>query len=82
LYTLIAEYRFGTTVGKHPLGVRVVRESGGGISVGQSIVRQLPIFLQVGWVDILFALFTERRQRAFEILSKTRVVRTAVEEPS
>jgi uncharacterized RDD family membrane protein YckC len=82
LYTLIAEYRFGTTVGKHLLGLRVVRESGGGISVGQSIVRQLPMFLQVGWVDILFALFTERRQRAFEILSKTRVVRTAVEEPS
>lgn len=82
LYTVIAEYRFGTTLGKHLLGLRVVRESGGGISVGQSIVRQLPVFLQVGWVDILFAPFTERRQRAFEVLSKTRVVRRAVEEPS
>jgi uncharacterized RDD family membrane protein YckC len=27
-------------------------------------------------VDALFALFTERHQRAFELLSKTRVVRT------
>jgi hypothetical protein len=26
------------------------------------------------WVDVLFALFNERRQRAFELLSKTRVV--------
>jgi uncharacterized RDD family membrane protein YckC len=82
LYTALAEYRFGTTIGKHALGLRVVRESGGGISFGQSVVRQLPAFLQVGWIDVLFALFTDRSQRAFEILSKTRVVRTAVEEPS
>jgi uncharacterized RDD family membrane protein YckC len=82
LYTLYAEYRFGETIGKHLLGLRVVRESGGGISLGQSLVRQLPVFLQVGWIDILFALFTERKQRAFEVLSKTRVVRAAAEEQS
>jgi len=28
----------------------------------------------VFWIDVLFALFTEKHQRAFEILSKTRVV--------
>jgi uncharacterized RDD family membrane protein YckC len=82
LYTAVAEYRFGETLGKHLLGLRVVRESGGGIGMGQSLVRQLPVFLQVGWFDILFALFTERRQRAFEVLSKTRVVRPAAEEQS
>jgi hypothetical protein len=37
-------------------------------------VRQLAIVFQVFWVDILFALFTDRSQRAFELLSKTRVV--------
>jgi uncharacterized RDD family membrane protein YckC len=80
LYTAIAEYRFGTTIGKHLLGLRVVRESGAGIGFGQSVVRQLPAFLQVGWIDVLFALFTDRRQRAFELLSKTRVVRAAEEQ--
>jgi uncharacterized RDD family membrane protein YckC len=74
LYLIIAEYRFGETLGKHLLGLQVVRESGTRISLGQSVVRQLPMFLQVGWVDVLFALFTERHQRAFELLSKTRVV--------
>jgi uncharacterized RDD family membrane protein YckC len=74
LYPLLAEYLFGRTVGKRLLGLRVVRESGGRITLGQSAVRQLPVFLQVGWVDILFALFTEHHQRAFELLSKTRVV--------
>ena len=73
-YTLVAEYFYGKTLGKHWLGLRVVRESGARISFGQSVVRQLPLFLEVFWIDVLFALFTEKHQRAFEILSKTRVV--------
>lgn len=73
-YPIVAEYRFGQTVGKHLFGLRVVRESGARISLGQSFVRQLPAFLQVFWIDALFALFTDRHQRAFELLSKTRVV--------
>lgn len=73
-YPLVAEYRFGKTLGKHWLGLRVVRESGARISFGQSVVRQLPVFLEVFWIDVLFALFTDKHQRAFELLSKTRVV--------
>lgn len=74
VYTIGAEYWMGQTLGKHFLGMRVVRESGASISLGQSLVRQLPMFLQIYWIDVLFAAFTERRQRAFELLSKTRVV--------
>ena len=80
LYPLIAEYWFGETLGKHLLGLRVVRESGGRISFGQSVIRQLPMFLQVFWIDVMFALFTEKHQRAFEVLSKTRVVLATEEE--
>ncbi len=76
-YPIVAEYRYGKTWGKHLMGLRVVRESGARISLGQSIVRQLPVFLQVIWIDALFALFTDKSQRAFELLSKTRVVRGA-----
>ena len=53
----------------------MVRETGARISLAQAIVRQLPMFLQVLWIDALFALFTDKSQRAFELLSKTRVVR-------
>jgi uncharacterized RDD family membrane protein YckC len=74
LYTVVLEWRYGYTVGKYLTGLLVVRESGARISFGQSVVRQLPVCLQVGWVDALFALFTDKRQRAFELLSKTRVV--------
>ena len=74
IYTIGAEYWMGQTLGKHFLGLRVVRESGASIGLGQSLVRQLPMLLQIYWIDVLFALFTERKQRAFELLSKTRVV--------
>ena len=73
-YVAIAEWHFGETLGKHLFGLRVVRESGARIGFGQALVRQLPLWLEIFWIDVLFALFTERKQRAFEVLSKTRVV--------
>jgi uncharacterized RDD family membrane protein YckC len=71
---MLAESRIGQTFGKRLFGLRVVCESGARISFGQAFLRQLPIFLQIFWIDGLFVLFTDRRQRAFELLSKTRVV--------
>jgi uncharacterized RDD family membrane protein YckC len=75
-YPIVAEYKFARTIGKKLFDLRVVRESGGRISFGQSIVRQLPAFFPVFWIDAMFALFTDKHQRAFELLSKTRVVLT------
>jgi uncharacterized RDD family membrane protein YckC len=75
VYTVIAEYRGGQTIGKRLQGIRVVSETGARISLGQAIVRQFSMFLQVYWIDVMFALFTDKSQRAFEMLSKTRVVK-------
>lgn len=75
IYPMVAEAKYGKTLGKHLRGLRVVTESGLRISTGQAVVRNLPWLLEVWWIDALFALFTDRRQRAFELLSKTRVVR-------
>ena len=74
LYFVIAEYAWGTTIGKRLLGLYVVRESGTRIGLGQSFVRQFPLFFSFLFIDAAFIPFTERRQRAFEIVSKTRVV--------
>lgn len=74
VYTIGAEYWMGQTLGKHFMGLRVVQESGAAIGLGRALVRQLPMLLQFYWIDVLFAFFTERQQRAFELLSKTRVV--------
>jgi uncharacterized RDD family membrane protein YckC len=75
LYTVLSEYAAGKTVGKWLMGLQVVRESGARIGLGQAFVRQLAFVFQVFVFDGLFALFTEKRQRACELLSKTRVVR-------
>jgi uncharacterized RDD family membrane protein YckC len=82
VYTVVAEYSAGCTLGKWVLGLRVVRESGARISKGQSIVRQLPFVGQIFFIDVLFALFTDKNQRAFELASKTRVVRVEEQEAS
>lgn len=73
-YTVVTEYRSGQTLGKRVMGIRVLRESGARIALGQSFLRQLPFFGGFFVIDALFALFTERRQRAFELLTKTRAV--------
>ena len=75
LYTIAAESTTDQTIGKRVMRVCVIRETGTRIGTGQAIVRQLPWLLQIFWIDAFFALFTERHQRAFELLSKTRVVR-------
>ena len=77
IYPIVAEALYGRTLGKHVFGLRVVTESGTRITWLQAVVRNLPIFLQIFVIDALFALFTERSQRAFELLSKTRVIRSA-----
>lgn len=74
LYTALAEYRVGQTLGKRLMDIRVVRESGARIGLGQALLRQLPFLGQFYFIDVLFALFTDRRQRAFELLTKTRAV--------
>jgi len=79
--TVLAEYWFGQTFGKWLLGLRVVRMTGARISFGQAFVRVLPVALEgVFPVDAAFVFFTERQQRAFELLSKTRVVIASVDE--
>jgi uncharacterized RDD family membrane protein YckC len=75
VYTIIAESSLDRTVGKWALGMLVVRDNGTRISGGQAFVRQLPWLLQVFFIDVFFALFTQNHQRAFELLSNTRVVR-------
>ena len=76
-YTILAEWTRGQTLGKRMAGLQVVRESGAPIALSQAIVRMLPFLLQIAWIDALAVLFTERRHRLFELLSKTRVVCTA-----
>lgn len=75
----LLEWRTGRTVGKAALGLRVIDEDGTAPSFGQVVVRRLTLIFSgpLQLFDWVFVLFNERRQRAFEIVAKTVVIRDA-----
>ncbi len=75
LYFPLAEARFGRTPGKAALGLRVVRENGLPIGYKEAFLRRLSFFFNIFWLDAIFVFFTEKRQRAFDIIAKTVVIR-------
>lgn len=74
-YFPLLEAHSGKTLGKHLMRIRVVRESGAPISLGQAFVRRLSLFFEMLWIDALFIPFTDKRQRALDIIAKTVVAR-------
>lgn len=80
LYFPVLEHLYGQTLGKWLLGIAVVRESGLRVGLLPAVVRRLPLFFEFFWLDALFAPFSEKRQRAFDMVAKTVVV--DVSEPS
>lgn len=77
MYFPLMEWRFGQTLGKKLMGIHVVRADGLAIGLGAAVVRRIPFFLEFFWIDAVVALFTERRQRAFDLVAGTLVVEGA-----
>lgn len=74
LYFPVLEERFGQTLGKWIFGVCAVRTGGLRLGFGRALVRRLPLFFEFFWLDALVAPFTEKRQRAFDLVADTMVV--------
>ena len=75
LYFPILEGRFGRTPGKRLFGLYVLKESGLPIGYKEAFLRRISYYFEVLPVDALFIFFTARRQRAFDIVARTVVVR-------
>ena len=75
LYFPILEGRFGRTVGKSLLRLRVLKEDGLPIGYKEAVLRRLSFYFEIFAVDALFIPFTPKKQRAFDIVAKTVVVR-------
>ena len=77
------EWRYGRTPGKAMMNLRVVSDDGIALSFGQAVVRRLTLVfsgpLQI--IDLAFALFDKRRQRAVEKLARTLVIQDQPSEP-
>lgn len=77
LYFPILEGRFGQTVGKRLLGLRVLKEDGLPIGYKEAFLRRLSFYFDFLVVDAVFIPFTDKKQRAFDIIARTVVVRDA-----
>ncbi|MFW6206486.1 MAG: RDD family protein [Gemmatimonadota bacterium] len=74
LYFPVLEERYGQTLGKRLFGICVARDDGLRPELWRTVVRRLPLFFEFFLLDALFAPFTEKRQRAFDIVAGTIVV--------
>ncbi|HTY89646.1 MAG TPA: RDD family protein [Methanocella sp.] len=78
-YFVILEGRFGTTIGKYLLGMKVVRADGMPIDYKDSLLRNIPKFVgNFIFIDalIMVIFFNKEKQRAFDKVANTIVVRT------
>jgi uncharacterized RDD family membrane protein YckC len=75
LYFPILEARFGQTAGKHLLSLRVLKENGLPIGYKEAFLRRLSFYFRMLPVDALFIPFTAKRQRAFDLVARTIVIR-------
>lgn len=75
-YFPVLEWRYGQTLGKYLLGIHVVADDGLRATLPATIVRRIPFFFEFFWVDAIVALFTERKQRAFDLVARTLVLET------
>ncbi|HVE92253.1 MAG TPA: RDD family protein [Actinomycetota bacterium] len=72
----LMEWRLGRTPGKSILKLRVLSEDGTSISLGQAVVRRLPLVFSGGLqiIDWLMAVPGPNHQRGFDRIAKTLVV--------
>ncbi|HEX8359263.1 MAG TPA: RDD family protein [Longimicrobium sp.] len=78
LYFPLFETRSGQTPGKRLFGIAVVKASGTAVRLGAALLRRLPSFFSFALLDALFVPFTARRQRAFDMVAGTVVVRASL----
>jgi uncharacterized RDD family membrane protein YckC len=75
LYFPFFERIRGATPGKSLLGLHVLKEDGRAIGWKEAFIRRIPFYFEITVLDAIFIPFNERRQRAFDMVAKTVVLR-------
>ena len=75
VYFPMLEGRFGQTLGKHLLHLRILTEERLPIGYKEAILRRLSFYFEILPLDALFILFSEKRQRAFDTIARTIVIK-------
>ncbi len=74
-YFPLFEARFGQTLGKRLLHLRVCMENGLPVGTWAAILRRLSFYFEIFPIDALFVFFNPKKQRGFDILARTVVVK-------
>ena len=74
-YALMESSLKQATLGKMVVGVKVVDENGGRLSLGRAILRYIGKFLSaIFYIGYIMAAFTERKRALHDFIAKTYVV--------
>lgn len=73
-YFPLLEGRFGQTLGKHLMKLRVLTEKRLPIGYKEAILRRLSFYFEILPVDAIFIFFSDKKQRAFDTIARTIVV--------
>ena len=76
LYFPLLEGRFGQTLGKRLLGLRVLKDNGLPIGYKEAFLRRLSYYFDIFPFDAVFIPFSEKKQRAFDIIARTIVIKS------
>ncbi len=75
VYCIILEGKYGQTIGKKLLSLKVVKENGGEIGYLKAFIRRISLLLPIiNIVDTLF-IFRKNKQRLFDQFAKTIVIK-------
>ncbi len=75
LYFPVSEHLWGWTLGKRVLGLKVIQDDGAPLSLGNAFIRRIPYYFDLLALDAVFIFFLDKKQRAFDRVAKTVVVR-------
>ncbi|MGZ5307850.1 MAG: CPBP family glutamic-type intramembrane protease [Solirubrobacterales bacterium] len=80
-YFTFCEWRWGKTLGKHVMGMKVVSTDGGEIGFGPASIRGLLRLVDFWLIGEIMIASSERKQRLGDKLADTVVIRTRGEHP-
>lgn len=79
IYFIYFEYKFGQTLGKKILGIKVFMDDGKQLTLKASIIRNLlklfDGYIFGGWLTLILVYVTPKKQRLGDILAHTVVVK-------
>lgn len=75
-YFVYCEHKWGQTIGKKVLGIKVYMDSGKPVTLKAAIIRRVILYIVlIWWLELALMYLTTKKQRLGDLLAHTVVVR-------